>query len=343
VWLTMIAAGAVQDILLSAVSGIADDGQKEYDKIPETVLETNIILPNPFAERGYFKLPMPYLVNAAYNMGRAMMRTARGGYSVGQGMNSIAGTWADSINPWGIGGTWANYVAPTILDPAVDLVSNTNFMEAPIAPPENPFGVGTDIPAQRYWNNTSPVYTTVAGVLDTLTGGDGVYPGAVSYSPNQYEYFFEWLGGGALATTVRSLSAIMPGGAADKFLSGEEVSVNDVPMLRRFMGNITTREDLSGYIAKRDEVMTVLNAMRDAQKAGDSERYQAIMAKYPEQYRMAVKVRRYEAARKKLASQIKKIREARQLSDADKKKMIDPLKKQQETLVDQANALMSNI
>lgn len=348
IWLSAIAAGALQDIIMSSLSGEADDGQLEYDKIPEQVLETNMVFMNPFSDRGYVKIPMPYLFNAAWNSGRALMRGMRGGYSMGETINSVMGTAVESLNPWGGGGSWLNYVAPTVLDPAIELVANQNFMGAPIQPPESPYGTG-DIPSQRYWNNTSPAYITVADMLDAASGGDGVFPGVVSFSPNQYEYAFEFLGGGALSTIVRAWDFLAPeaiGGAGRgvALASGDkDISVNDVPFFRRLLGNITTREDLSGYLDKKERVLTVRQALRDAMKDGEPERYQRIMQEYPEEYKLAARINSVEATRKKIGAQIKKIREAKTLTDDQKKKLVEPLKKQQEALVDQANALMGNI
>jgi hypothetical protein len=346
-WLAAIGAGALQDIIMSTLSAVGEDGEKEYDKIPEQVLQTNMILFNPLSERGYIKIPMPYLFNSAWNAGRAFMRTARGGYTIGEGMNSLAGTIAESLNPWGGGGSYLNFVAPTVADPLVELVTNTNFMDAPIAPPENPFGVG-DVPAQKYWNNTSPAYVTVAWMLDRATGGDGVFPGAASFSPNQYEYAFEWLLGGAWSTVLRGFDFAVPeglggGGRGAKLLTGGEVSANDIPFFRRFVGNITTREDLSGYIEKKDKVLTVRNALKAAIKDGDSDEYQRIIQSYPEEYRIAARINAVEAKRRKIGAQIKRINGTKRLSEQEKKKLVDPLKKQQEALVNQANAFMSDI
>lgn len=344
-WLTAIAGGVLQDALMQMLSAVGADGESEYDKIPESILETNIILPNPFSERGYFKIPMPYIFNAAWNAGRAFSRTLRGGYSVGEGMGSIMGTLADAINPWGGGGTFLNYVLPTIADPLADLATNKNFMGSPIAPPENPYASGTEIPSQKYWNRTSWVYTTVADVIDTATGGDKVLPGAISYSPNQYEYAFEWLGGGAWSTVVRAFDMLNPSsGHIRNFITGEDdVSLNDVPFVRRFAGNLTDREDLTGYIAKRDEVLAVRNALRDAVKDGDTEKYQMIMERYPEQYRVAARINKIESARRKIGGQINKIRENKNIPEEEKRRMIQELKDRQEALINQANSAMGGI
>lgn len=344
-WMAAVAGGALQDIIMSTLSPMGDDGQKEYDKISDQVLQTNMIFMNPLSDSGYIKIPMPYLFNAAWNSGRALTRGMRGGYTPGQAASNVFGTLAESLNPWGGGGSWLNYVAPTILDPMVDLTANVNFMGAPIAPPPDQFGKG-DIPSQRYWNNTSPAYKSIASWMDYLTGGDGVFKGAASYSPNQYEYAFEYLGGGAWSTALRAWDFVSPsalGGAGRGYdlLAGNEVSANDVPIFRRFLGNLTSREDLQGYIAKRDRVLTVLDKLHDAQRNGDSDVYQSIMEKYPDEYKVAVRVNGFENQRRKIGSQIKKITANARMSDEEKTKLVGPLKQKQKDLVNKANLFMN--
>ena len=88
---------------------------------------------NPFADRGYISIPMPYGLNMAHNVGRAMSQLARGGTDL-KGGNSIVGTTIDTLSP--IGGVWDygidNAVAPTIADPFIDVISNEDFTGKPV-------------------------------------------------------------------------------------------------------------------------------------------------------------------------------------------------------------------
>lgn len=344
IWASVIVAGAAQDMLMAALSPVGEDGESEYDKIPDYVLQTNMIFWNPFAEKGYIKIPMPYLFNAVWNTGRVLSRTARGGYSVGEGMSSIFGTALESMNPWGSGGSFLNFVAPTVVDPLVDLSMNTDFKGTPIAPEKDPFSA-TDIPSQRYWNNTSGVYTTIADFMDKASGGDGVFAGATSFSPNQYQYVFEFLGGGAWGTVQRAFDFLAPqsvGGKGNLYEMGSgNVSMNDIPFVRRLTGNMTDREDLQAYIKNRDRVMAVKDALSQAKKAGDSERYQEIMQKYRDEYRMAVRLSRVEARRRKISALIKKIQASTTIPETEKRKRVDALRQEQAALVNNANAFMN--
>jgi hypothetical protein len=222
---------------------------------------------------------------------------------------------------------------------------NTDFTGKPIAPPKDPYSP-KDIPSQRFWNNTAPAYVNIADWMDTISGGDDVFKGDLSFSPNQYEYMFNFLGGGVMPTIMRSWNMVAPEGMGSNGnlykLPGGEVQVNDIPFFRRFAGNLTSREDLQSYIEKRDNVLSVRQAMRDAAKSGDSKLYQQIMQDYPSEYKQAARINAIEEQRRKLSGTIKKVNHNSQLSDDQKQKIVDPLKQRQKDLVNEANRFMNN-
>lgn len=347
-WAGVLLAGLLQDQLMSLLSPSDDDGQKIYDKIPAYTLEHNIVFLDPFqlSERGYFQIPIPYLMNSIYNFGRAMSRGARGAYTPGETINSALGTLTESLNPWGGSNNWLNFVAPTILDPVVDLYTNNNFADAPIAPPANPFGLSENA-SQRYWNNTSPAYVTISDWISRITGGDGDFiPGAVEWSPNQIEYIVEWLGGGSTTFLTRTYDFFSPVASKNvlgEIVSGGEWSANDVPILRKAYGNITTKNDLQSYIAGRDQVLRVRKEMQSAVEAGDSQRYQYLIREFPEEYRIANSINKIENQRKKLSGRIRKIRASTTISDARKEELVKELKARQEEYVSRANTLLAGL
>jgi hypothetical protein len=299
---------------------------------------------DPFglSQRGYFKIPLPYLMNAIYNAGRVMSASVRGQYTPGKAFSSIGGTMIDSINPWSGSNSFLNFVAPTIADPIVDLARNENFAGDPIAPPANPYG-GDEKASQRYWNNTSPMYVSIANWLSRLSGSEGNYlPGSLEYSPNQIGYVMEWLGGGSATFARRAWDFAVPGGTAYKALSGGEWSANDVPGLRRFYGNVTSRNDLQYYIENRDRVMAVRQELKEALKEGDSQHYQDVMLAHPQEYRMSASINMFENARKKISHQIRKVQDSK-LADDKKDALIKTLKQHQDDLVGRANAILRQL
>ena len=172
-----------------------------------------------------------------------------------------------------------------MIDPIVDLTTNVDAFGKNIAPAESPYGIDA-VNSQRYWNNTSPLYKTVASAISTATGSDGKFmPGAVEVSPNQIEYMVNWLGGGLAAFVTRSTDLVNPWGGNSALFGGKDFAVNDVPFLRTFYGNVSERNNTEFYFQNRDEVLRVRKALSDARKRGDSEEYQRLMQAYPNEYK----------------------------------------------------------
>lgn len=350
-WATIFAAGAAADMLNRFISGEDEDGILEYDKIPDWILENNIIMMEPFGitERGYFKIPMPYLLNAVYNTGRNISRFANGGSTLGEATNSIGMTLLDTLNPLGGTNNFANFVMPTVFDPIVDLVGNEDFAGRPIYKPENPYSNADIVASQRYWNNTSPAFIGIADWLHWIGGGEGKYIPAnldiMEVSPDTLEYLFQWLGGGALSTVQRFAEFATPefaggkGTVYDMFLDGDEVSVNDIPFVRRAFGNVTTREDMTTYLKNTEKYERIRQTVRDVAKDRDPNAYRAVIRRYGDDYRVAIQLHKIESSRRKLSRMINKIDRSK-ISEDQKKERIKEIKERQEVLVNRGNNIV---
>jgi len=333
-WGTIMLAGVMQDLLMSTLM------PDEYDDMKDWILEHNIILPNIFDPNGksYIKIPLPYLMNAVYNSGRAMSRAARGKYNAGETFNTIAGSYLDALNPWGTGGNaFINFLAPTIADPIVDLTYGKNFTGAPISPEGAAYGPKVK-DSQLYWNNTNPLAISVADWMSRLSGSQGTYlPGLVEVSPNSIEYLVDYATGGA-GTFVRRLWDFMPfvpmsQNIVQEWVKTGDISANDVPMVRRYIGNMSSRNDLERYITKRDKVMAVRQELRLAAMSGDSQHYLNVMAEHPVEYRLTQQVNSIESERRKISRQIKSIQRNKSIPEAEKSRIILMLKERQNQLV----------
>jgi len=153
--------------------------------------------------------------------------------------------------------------------------------------------------------------------------------------------------GGLGATAMRAFNLVAPEallgkGTLIKAVQGdiEEVDVNDIPFLRKVVGNVTTKNDLQNYIRDRDKVLRVRAAIKDAQKAGDGELAKSIREKYREELRISPRVNAIENARKKLSSRISKIRDSERLTEERKQELIKKLKERQDKMVGIGNRVM---
>lgn len=336
----IVVAGVLQDAINSMLSDVGDDDEAIYDKIPDHILKRSFVMMDPFGitERGYFSFPMPYGFNAFYNMGREMSKAGRGKSDPMKAAGNIVGTFVDAFNP--IGGTesFLNFVAPTILDPAVDIATNTDFTGRPIVPERGGFGVQPP-ESQKYWNNTFAPYVDIASFLNEITGGTPVIPGKVDISPALIQYVVNYATGGVGKFVERSFTTAtttIPG-----LLRGdlEEMDVKNIPFLRSLYGNVTSREDMSVYTERMNEVLQVRQEIRQAAQAGMPERVQVAMEKYPGQVQIMDAFNSLSRDRMQISRQINEINRNANIPDDAKKDIIKSLRDQQNMLVQMANRL----
>jgi hypothetical protein len=328
-----IAMGVVMDMINSMVSGEDEAGIDEYDKLPDYLLEHNwvIMLPPGMGTTGrnYIAIPMPYGLNFFYNTGRAIARTGRGGYDVGQGSASIARTMLEVINP--VGGTehFLNFAAPTFADPFISLYgTNIDFTGRDIV--REPFPNQKVASSHLYWNNTSPTAVAAAQSLNALSGGTPTLGGWADISPNTLEYWFDYVTGGAGRFVQRT--AELPGRIADPEQTAEDI-IREVPLIRRLFGSVSSREDMGTYIRNRDRVLDARAEFRDAMRARDRERAMAARERFPEELRIAEAVNSIENQRKEITRRINEVRANPLMPEERKQEIIQRLTEQQQRVI----------
>ena len=247
----VMAGGAAVEMLNAALTGTDDDEEDFYDKIPPHVKERNLVLMLPDGE-DYVTIPLPYGYSTFWEGGRTAAEIARrGGYKWQESAGNFITAVANSFNPVGGNENILNFLAPTILDPVVDLQQNEDFTGRPIMPEQNPFD-SPDPDHQRYYPGVSPNWKQVAHALNDLTGGDDVLPGAVSVSPETMEYLFGFATGGAgrfVEDVFFDLPALVIGSDPD-----HETTIRDFPFARRLYGSVSPWADKGLYYERTREV-----------------------------------------------------------------------------------------
>jgi hypothetical protein len=328
---TIFLAGAAQDAMMSMISPEDENGEKVYDNIQEWALRKRMIFIDPFGiiPKGYLALPMPYGFNAIYNFGRSTMKGARGGSSPGEAAGNAFGEIIDVFNPVGGSNSFLNFVAPTVLDPFVDLSLNTDYKRDPIA--KTPSGYGVQAPqSQLHWNNTSPTSVKIAEWLNEITGGDAGVSGAVDISSDQLDYIASYLTGGA----GRFVGRLATG--AEKALTGnlDDLTTTDVPVLRAFVGAVSDRSTVEQYIEARQEVLQPAKAIKDASEAGDIQSANALRRQYADKVKLMGVFQAVDSARNKLSTQLRHVQRNVNIPD-DRKAVL--VKRLRELISDQEN------
>ena len=339
-WAAAIGVGIMQDYLNAMMSGDDEDGEKLYDKIPEYVLEHNLILPDVFGftDRSYISIPMPYGLNMAHNLGRAMGRLSRGAYEPAEAANTIVGTMLDTINPIGGADNFAdpNVVAPTVLDPFIDIWQNENFAGVPIYKEGFP---GDRTPSsQLYWSTASVPSVWLANAMNSITGGSTEVKGLADVHPDLIDFWFEYLTGGVGRFVIRT--AETPFKAYDEGFS-EDV-IRNVPIFGKIIGTITTREDTGAYVEKRNRVLTALDEVKAAVEEGNTERLAGARERFSDELKVSGAVRAIDNALRKLSRQMRQVREGR-LPEDQKRLILERLDERRQQLTARANQLMRDI
>lgn len=320
----IIAQGVLMDMLNRALSGEDDDGESYYSKLVRTQgykLERQMVLFYGPGEADYFTLPLPYGYNALYHLGVQAGAVASGDVDVGEALANSARVTFDAYNPLGSGGSLLNLAAPTILDPFVEVATNTNFFGGDIAPAKFPGDYRPD--SQTHFSSTPDVFRHIAQGINAATGGNDVEPGMIDYSPDVYEHLWDFVSGGI----GRFFGQLYETG--EKTVTGRaaELEPENIPWVRSFFGRMDDDDKRAEYYRQREEVQAAkqeLKEYRDSGRGGDAK---AFVERNPVQFRS---ISAFDAAEK----QLRKIRKAKraidlstELSRAEKDEKLAPLKK----------------
>lgn len=155
-----------------------------------------------------------------------------------------------------------NMLAPTILDPLIDMRLNRNFMDSPITP-EDRYGNAEGLPdsSQFYERSNSAAAIELAQFLNRATGGTKFEAGWVDIYPGQLDYMYRFFTGG-VGTFVEQLGGVVADAASDV-----ETETRNIPVLRSFATRTGGMAESEFYYDAKAEVTEQKNRLRAAYKA----------------------------------------------------------------------------
>jgi hypothetical protein len=350
----LVVMGFTQELVNGLLSGDDnDDGVKDYDTIGEYDKTHNIIFPDLTGTGTYVKIPLAYGLNTFYNGGRVLGNVLRGAmfddkgtYTPSQAAASVVGTTTELINPFGGNNMWT-FVFPTALDLPVELLTNKNFMDAPIYKELSPYD--TSSRSNLYWSTTSPsAIWTAKAINDVIGGGTDEIPGTVlgnriDIQPDVIEHIFGFLTGGTGAFINRSFDTITQT-APEAFKSGWEGEMTStVPFLRKFVSVVGDRESSGDFYENRTKVLTISGALNKAKADGNAAEYRRILAKYPIESRVSGYIRKIDSALKKLNKQKRMIDANPRLSNESKRLAKERIEERVSQLIAVGNKVMADL
>lgn len=214
-----------------SIMGDDDDGINKYDKIPNYVKLSNFIIPMPFGDGGYIKVPLPYGYNVFTALGTVMDNIIHGTQGPASGAKDILKTSLAGIMPVDPSSGFIGFL-PTLFKPLGELAANENFAGAPIVPEGR---VVDGLPDYlKSWTKTPQVYKDVAALMNFLTGGfmnkEGV--GLLDVSPETIEHLNNSYLGGIGRTVAQTIELAM----SPAF--NYDVPAKSIPILNRLYGTV---------------------------------------------------------------------------------------------------------
>lgn len=229
------AMGFLLDALNRAMSDDDEEtGRNQYDLIPEFDKAKNWIIMNPMRPGEYVKIPLPLGPHVFHNAGRlvsdAIFRDDP--RNLNEYGWAVANTLLDAFSPLGTASSLGQLVAPSVIDPVMQLTENKSFTGAPVfKSADRGFGPEDPAPAYtRYFESTPDLWKAASRLMNDVSGGDDVKPGKLNIEPDILKHVFYTLTGGPGRTLDQAVDS------AQSEARGQETSVNRFPLASRFYG-----------------------------------------------------------------------------------------------------------
>jgi hypothetical protein len=137
----------------------------------------------------------PYGYNVFLALGRIAEEAVFGNLTLGRAGSRTFQAFNNAFNPLG-GGSFIQFIVPTITDPFVQLAENKNFFGGAIAPEQPPFGQPRKPRSQLYFKNVRQTSRIFTDWLNRITGGSEEKSGVIDVSPEWVDHFIDWGTGG---------------------------------------------------------------------------------------------------------------------------------------------------
>ena len=280
---SMASLGALTAWLNEMVSEEDDDGRTYYANIEPYVKERNLVIMktiNPFYDghpKGVYTIPLPYGYNTLHVLGVNTAEAAMGLIDPQDAAARLVSTALGSFSPVGFGtsenpGYWAaKGLTPQIGKPIMEILLNEDFFGSPVY--TTPFDFGPQIPVANLSQRSTPeAFKQTTRFLNRLpllgpgTGGDESKSGPLGWiSPDALDHYFGSMIGGTGMFAERTGRLVGESAdyfqetdgpmSLDDFFEQQDLTVSDIPILRRFNHESRGFITQSRYYDRKEDIM----------------------------------------------------------------------------------------
>jgi len=170
-------------------------GRKNYMNIPEWEKQGSIIIKTGPGEKDYIKIPIGAQLNIPFYLGEKLAALFAGQATGSETAANAASGMFWAAMPVG-SGPLAQILAPSIMQPFVDLFYNQKWTGAPVHPPETEFTKGTPHSYEES-KNTGVPFSEFTRWLNNATYGNEAVPGKIDLYPDDVQHLYDFVIGGA--------------------------------------------------------------------------------------------------------------------------------------------------
>jgi len=244
----IVAGGMLIGVMQAAILAMAGFGG---DDPPEWVKSKNLVI--PVGDGKYVTIPMPLGFNIFPNVGRLVAEymfiqagAMQGRRDIQKTVTSIFAAVLDSVNPLG-SSTFAQTLAPTIVDPFVAIAENKDAFGRPISKEDKALSPSPGYTRSR--ESANFISQGLAYGLNFITGGGTKGIGVVSPTADQISYIAAQYTGGVGRLAVQTAEVIKAKA------TGTELQTYQIPVAGKLYGDINTPAAIAGKFYENIKVM----------------------------------------------------------------------------------------
>ncbi len=339
---TMLAGLVLLGMMTVIASGDEEDeeGNKKWDLLPdENKMKTLPMLGLAF-DGNFGQIQMPYGVNFFTNIGYAMgdvyryyQSNGKHGKSPAEATEFTLKALTLHLNPFGgkqlfEGGlNTVQAVTPAMLDPIIQIGANINWAGKPMRP-EDTHNKGkndaTPDSEKFFAGQENNPETKLAQWLSRATGGDGVKSGIFEIAPSSLNAIMSATFGGIWSMGKATHTALSK--AANP---NEKVELRDIPIARKMIGGVNSGMYSAAYREKADEIKGIMSQYDNYLKDGNLAQAKALRNMNSRVFDgQGSKVDSFDKQLKALRKDRNSIFANKDLSDAQRKKLLTDNKKE---------------
>ena len=301
------AVGAMMGLMfLSAIANRAmmgedEDGEDEWDKIDRREKYMNFLMSIPGTKR-VAKVRAPRMAQAFNTAAVGMAEMLFGDLKAGQLAADILTAAIDGFQPLDMSSSVAAAITPTVLQPVFQPITN-----------QGPFGrrINPDYPndkrppSEQAFPSEQGWAKQIASTINELSGGDKITAGKVSLKPGSIKNTVDFITGGTGQLFSRG------GGMVEKWINGQDIEPNDVPVFRKLIAGQSPRHEASRFYGTVKEVETVVDRVEGYRKAGEPQKAAQVREDNPELWRLRLQAK----ARSKRVAELRKLLDSKEPDD----------------------------